>query len=60
MEDVFVLWLEKKIWRRQQCSNVIINTDKGDVEMYRNRTIVEDGMVEDDNTQIALERCIKN
>lgn len=27
--------------------------------MYRNRTIVEDGMVEDDNTQIALSDALK-
>ncbi|HRR23991.1 MAG TPA: transcription termination factor NusA, partial [Bacteroidia bacterium] len=39
--------------------DVVINTDKGDVEMYRNRTIVEDGMVEDDNTQIALSDALK-
>lgn len=33
--------------------DVIINPDKGDLEIYRNREIVADGEVEDENTQIA-------
>ncbi len=34
--------------------DVIVNPDKGDFEIYRNRVVVEDGEVEDDNKQISL------
>jgi N utilization substance protein A len=39
--------------------DVIINIDKGDLEIWRNRTIVEDGMVEDPNLQIPLSEAQK-
>lgn len=58
MEDVFRAMVRKKFGEDNNV-DVVINTDKGDVEMYRNRTIVEDGMVEDDNTQIALSDALK-
>lgn len=58
MEDVFRAMVRKKYGEDNKV-DVVINTDKGDVEMYRNRTIVEDGMVEDENTQIALSDAIK-
>ena len=58
MEDVFRAMVRKKFGEDNNI-DVVINTDKGDVEMYRNRTIVEDGMVEDENTQIALSDAIK-
>ncbi|HNQ11627.1 MAG TPA: transcription termination factor NusA [Bacteroidia bacterium] len=38
---------------------IIVNPDKGDVEIYRNREIVEDGMVEDEALQIALSDAVK-
>ena len=34
--------------------DVIVNPDKGDFEIYRNRTVVEDGEVEDPNMEISL------
>lgn len=34
--------------------DVIINPDKGDFEIYRNRVVVEDDELEDSNTEIAL------
>ena len=34
--------------------NVIVNPDKGDFEIYRNRTVVPDGEVKDPNMQISL------
>ena len=34
--------------------DVIVNPDKGDFEIYRNRTVVEDDEVEDPNMQIGL------
>ena len=34
--------------------DVIVNPDKGDFEIYRNRTVVADGSVADDNREISL------
>ncbi len=34
--------------------DVIVNPDKGDFEIYQNRTVVPDGEVEDPNMQISL------
>ncbi len=34
--------------------DIIVNPDKGDFEIYRNRTVVPDGEVTDDNMQISL------
>lgn len=39
--------------------DVIINPDKGDLEIWRNRTIVEDNELEDENTQISLTEARK-
>ncbi|MBK5721015.1 transcription termination/antitermination protein NusA [Dysgonomonas sp. Marseille-P4677] len=39
--------------------DVIINPDKGDLEIWRNRTIVEDAELEDENTQISLTEARK-
>ena len=38
--------------------DVIFNPDKGDLEIWRNRTIVEDGMVEDAATQVAYSEAV--
>jgi N utilization substance protein A len=37
----------------------IINPEKGDLEIWRNRTIVADGAVEDENEEIALSEALK-
>ena len=34
--------------------DVIVNPDKGDFEIYRNRIVVNDGEVKDDNREISL------
>ena len=34
--------------------DIIINIDKGDFEIWRNREVVEDDELEDPNTQITL------
>ena len=34
--------------------DIIVNPDKGDFEIYRNRTVVPDGEVKDDNLEISL------
>ena len=39
--------------------DVIINPDKGDFEIYRNRTVVEDEELEDDNLEIPLTQAKK-
>jgi len=39
--------------------DIIVNIDKGDLEIWRNREIVEDGSVEDENTEIAYSQAIK-
>jgi N utilization substance protein A len=39
--------------------DIIVNIDKGDLEIWRNRIIVEDGEVEDENTQVAYSEAIK-
>ncbi|MBO6074721.1 MAG: transcription termination/antitermination protein NusA [Paludibacteraceae bacterium] len=39
--------------------DVIINPDKGDLEMYRNRLVMEDDDVANENTQIALSDALK-
>ena len=39
--------------------DVIVNPDKGDFEIYRNRVVVEDGEVNDDNREIALSEARK-
>lgn len=53
LEDVFRTLLRKKYGETDNF-DIIVNTDKGDLEIYQRRTIVEDGEVEDDITQISL------
>ena len=48
-----------KIYGSDENFDVIINPDKGDFEIYRNRTVVEDGEVEDENKQISLSEARK-
>ena len=58
MEDVFKSVLEKQ-FGSQENIDVIVNVEKGDLEIYRTREIVEDGEVEDPLTQIALSDALK-
>ena len=39
--------------------DVIVNPDKGDFEIYRNRTVVADGVEHDDNKEITLTEARK-
>lgn len=43
-----------KIYGSDENFDVIVNPDKGDFEIYRNRIVVEDGNVADDNKEISL------
>lgn len=48
-----------KIFGSDENFDVIVNPDKGDCEIYRNRTVVADGEVTDSNKQIALSEAQK-
>jgi N utilization substance protein A len=58
LEDVIRGMLRKRYGTADNF-DVIINIDKGDLELYRNRVIVEDGMVEDSALEIAYSEAIK-
>ena len=58
LEDIFRHMLTKRFGSSDNC-DIIVNIDKGDLEIWRNRTIVEDGEVEDENLQIAYSDAIK-
>ena len=48
-----------KIYGTDENYDIIINPDKGDLEIWRNRTIVEEGEIEDPNLQISLAEALK-
>ncbi|MBN2524344.1 MAG: transcription termination/antitermination protein NusA [Bacteroidales bacterium] len=58
LEDVFRSMLQK-MFTTDENFDVIINIDKGDFEIWRNREVVEDGKVEDPNRQISLSEAKK-
>jgi N utilization substance protein A len=53
LEDVFRSTLKKKFGEDDNF-DIIINPDKGDLEIWRNRAVVADGEVEDENQEISL------
>ena len=58
LEDVFRGMLRKKFGSADNF-DIIINIDRGDLEAWRNRVIVEDDKVEDPNSQIAYSEAVK-
>ena len=58
LEDVFRNMLIK-MHGSDDNYDIIINIDKGDFEIWRNREVVEDGAVEDPNRQISLSAAKK-
>ena len=48
-----------KIFGSDENFDVIVNPDKGDLEIYRNRVVVADGEVKDENKEIALSEAQK-
>jgi len=58
IEDVFRSMLKKK-YGEESNFDVIVNIDRGDLEIWHTREIVEDGEVEDPNLQIAFSDAIK-
>jgi len=58
LEEVFRAALAKR-YGTDENFDIIVNIDKGDLEIFRNRTIVEDGQVQDENLEIAYSDAIK-
>lgn len=58
LEDVFRALLIKE-YGTDENVDVIINVDKGDLEIWRNRTIVADDELEDDVLEIPLSEALK-
>ena len=48
-----------KIFGSDENFDVIVNPDKGDFEIYRNRVVVPDGEVQDENKEISLSEAQK-
>lgn len=58
LEDVFRAMLKKK-FDTDEHIDVIVNIDKGDVQIFLNKEIVDDGEVENENIEIAYSDAIK-
>lgn len=58
LEDVFRSALKRK-YGEDDNFDIIINPDKGDLEIWRNRVVVADADVEDDNSEISLTEARK-
>ena len=48
-----------KLFGSDENFDVIVNPDKGDFEIYRNRVVVADGEVQDENKEISLSEAQK-
>lgn len=53
LEDIFRSMLVKK-WGTDDQFDIIVNPDKGDLEIWLNRIVIEDHLLEDDYLQIPL------
>tara|TARA_R110001592_G_scaffold69165_3_gene211916 strand:- start:6120 stop:7376 length:1257 start_codon:yes stop_codon:yes gene_type:complete len=58
LEEVFRAALKRKFGSDDNF-DIIINPDKGDLEIWRNRVVVADGFSEDDNEEIELTEARK-
>ena len=58
LEEVFRNMIIKK-YGSDENFDIIINPEKGDLEIWRNREIVKDGEVEDENIEVALGEALK-
>jgi transcription termination/antitermination protein NusA len=58
LEEVFRNTLKRKFGSDENF-DIIINPDKGDLEIWRNRIVVKDGEVEDPNQEIELTKAQK-
>ncbi len=58
LEEVFRNMLRKK-YGTDENFDIIINVEKGDIEVWQNRTIVEDGKVTDETSEVELSEAVK-
>lgn len=58
MEDSFRNVIAK-MYGSDSNYDVIINPDKGDLEIYRNRIVVPDGQLQNENTEIELKKALE-
>lgn len=57
LEDVFRTLIKKK-YGSDENFDVIVNTQKGDLELWRVREIIQDGEVTDESSQISLSEAL--
>jgi N utilization substance protein A len=53
LEEVFRSMLRKRYGTDENC-DIIVNPDNGDLEIWRTRTVMEDGFSEDDDLEIEI------
>lgn len=58
IESVFLKAIEKRYGIADNFS-VIFNMEKGDIEIYAEKTVVEDGALEEEATEIELSKALK-
>ena len=58
VEEVFRGVLVKK-YGSDQNIDIIVNVEKGDLEIWRNRIIVADDELEDETTEVAYSEAVK-
>ncbi len=58
LEETFRSALKKK-YGSDDNFDIIVNPDKGDLEIWRNRIVVDDGEVEDENQEISISEARK-
>jgi N utilization substance protein A len=58
LEEVFRNMLRKK-YGTDENFDIIINVEKGDIEIWQNRDIVEDGKVTDPTSEVELSQALK-
>jgi N utilization substance protein A len=58
LEDIFRSMIRRRFGSDENF-NIIINVDKGDIQAFRERQIVEDEKVEDESLQVPLSEALK-
>lgn len=58
LEEVFRSMLRKRFGTDENC-DIIVNPDNGDLEIWRTRTVMDDGFSEDDDLEIELPEASK-
>lgn len=58
LEEIFRTMIRRR-YGTDENFNIIINVDKGDIQAFRERTIVPDGEVEDESLQMPLSEALE-